>query len=99
MSLAKVLQDHRVVVCVGSGGVGKTTTSAALALHAAMQGQKVLCLTIDPARRLANSLGLREMGMDEQQVAPELFHEHGLRPSGSLHAMMLDTILVYLILL
>ena len=91
MSLAKVLQDHRVVVCVGSGGVGKTTTSAALALHAAMQGQKVLCLTIDPARRLANSLGLREMGMDEQQVAPELFHEHGLRPSGSLHAMMLDT--------
>jgi anion-transporting ArsA/GET3 family ATPase len=56
-----------------------------------MQGQRVLCLTIDPARRLANSLGLQQMSMDEQEIAQELFTAHGLVPKGSLHAMMLDT--------
>ena len=54
-ALFDLIQSRRVVVCVGSGGVGKTTTSAALALHAAMAGRRVLCLTIDPARR--NSAG------------------------------------------
>jgi len=91
MSLADVLASHRVVVTVGSGGVGKTTTAAALALHAAMQGKRVLCLTIDPARRLANSLGLSEMTIDEQEVPAELFGEHGLKLEGHLSAMMLDT--------
>lgn len=91
MGLAEVLATHRVVVTVGSGGVGKTTTAAALALHAASQGRKVLCLTIDPARRLANSLGLDEMTVDEQRVPAELFERHGLRADGELYAMMLDT--------
>lgn len=91
MGLAEVLATHRVVVTVGSGGVGKTTTAAALALHAASRGKKVLCLTIDPARRLANSLGLSEMTVDEQRVPPELFVAHGLPASGELYAMMLDT--------
>ncbi|MCC6873773.1 MAG: ArsA family ATPase [Sandaracinaceae bacterium] len=91
MSLSDVLGSHRVVVCVGCGGVGKTTTAAALALHAAMQGKRVLCLTIDPARRLANSLGLREMTTEEQLVPAELFAQHGLEVQGSLSAMMLDT--------
>jgi anion-transporting ArsA/GET3 family ATPase len=91
MSLADVLGSHRVVVTVGSGGVGKTTTSAALAVHAAMQGRKVLCLTIDPARRLANSLGLDEMTTSEQDVPAALFERHGLRCQGALSAMMLDT--------
>ncbi|MBZ0118172.1 MAG: AAA family ATPase [Sandaracinaceae bacterium] len=91
MSLSDVLGSHRVVVCVGCGGVGKTTTAAALALHAAMQGKRVLCLTIDPARRLANSLGLREMTTEEQLVPAELFAQHGLEVRGSLSAMMLDT--------
>src|SRR5690606_18834172 len=67
-SLRDVLASHRVVVCVGSGGVGKTTTAASLALHAAMHGRRVLCLTIDPAKRLANSLGLTTMTTEEQDV-------------------------------
>jgi anion-transporting ArsA/GET3 family ATPase len=88
--LGKVLASHRIVVCVGSGGVGKTTTSAALAVHAASAGRRVLCLTIDPAKRLAQSLGLDELQGSEQSVAPELFAEHGLPLRGSLSAMMLD---------
>jgi anion-transporting ArsA/GET3 family ATPase len=91
MSLSEVLAKHRVVVCVGSGGVGKTTTSAALAMHAAIEGRRVLCLTIDPAKRLANSLGLTSMTTDEQLVAPELFAAAGLEAKGTLSAMMLDT--------
>ena len=90
-SLEEVLNSHRVVVCVGSGGVGKTTTAAALAMRAAMQGQRVLCLTIDPARRLANSLGLAEMTTDEQEVPAALFEAKGLTLKGHLSAMMLDT--------
>jgi len=91
MSLADVLGSHRVVVTVGSGGVGKTTTAAAMAVHAAMEGRKVLCLTIDPARRLANSLGLDEMTTSEQDVPCSLFESNGLQCKGSLSAMMLDT--------
>ena len=91
MSLADVLGSHRVVVTVGSGGVGKTTTAAAMAVHAAMEGRKVLCLTIDPARRLANSLGLDEMTTSEQDVPVDLFEKNGLQCKGALSAMMLDT--------
>jgi len=91
VSLADVLDSHRVVVCVGAGGVGKTTTAAALAVHAAMSGKRVLCLTIDPARRLANSLGLSEMNAEEQDIPTGLFAEHDLELQGSLSAMMLDT--------
>ncbi|MCA9602409.1 MAG: ArsA family ATPase [Myxococcales bacterium] len=80
-----------MIVCVGSGGVGKTTSSAALALEAARRGRRVLCLTIDPAKRLANSLGLHEMTTEEQEVPRELFEAQGLRADGTLHAMMLDT--------
>jgi anion-transporting ArsA/GET3 family ATPase len=91
MGLLDVLESHRVVVCVGSGGVGKTTTSAALALHAALGGKRVLCLTIDPAKRLANSMGLTAMTTEEQLVSPELFEAAGLSAKGALSAMMLDT--------
>ena len=90
MDLAKVLATQRVIVCVGSGGVGKTTTSAALAVRAASEGRRVLCLTIDPAKRLAQSLGLSELHGGEQQVSPELFARYGLPLKGSLSAMMLD---------
>lgn len=90
MQLAEVVKNHRVVVCLGSGGVGKTTTSAAIALRAAMEGRRVLCLTIDPAKRLANSLGLSEITHGEQQIDPALFAQHGLTAKGSLSAMMLD---------
>ncbi len=91
MSLAEVLESHRVIVCVGSGGVGKTTTAAAIAVDAASRGRRVLCLTIDPAKRLANSLGLDEMTTEHQVVSPALFAEHGLEAPGHLAAMMLDT--------
>lgn len=90
-SLEAILAQKRVVVCVGSGGVGKTTTAAALALSAAMNGKRVLCLTIDPAKRLANSLGLTVMTTEEQLVPKDLFTAQGLEVEGSLSAMMLDT--------
>jgi len=91
MSLEQIVRTHGVVVCVGSGGVGKTTTAAAIALHAAMRGRRVLCLTIDPARRLANSLGLTTMREQEQAVPRELFDAQNLTITGTLSAMMLDT--------
>ena len=73
-----------IIVCCGSGGVGKTTTSAALALRAAERGRKVVVLTIDPARRLAQSMGIEALDNTPRPVA-------GLAPGpGSLDAMMLD---------
>jgi anion-transporting ArsA/GET3 family ATPase len=76
------LERKKVCICAGSGGVGKTTTSAAIALGMASRGRKVAVLTIDPARRLANSLGLRELGNEECRVEVDL--------DGELWAMMLD---------
>jgi anion-transporting ArsA/GET3 family ATPase len=77
----------RVVVCCGAGGVGKTTTAAALALRAAERGRSVVVLTIDPARRLAQSLGLPELTNNPRLVAPT---EQIAAAGGALHAMMLD---------
>ncbi|WP_422647175.1 ArsA family ATPase [Actinoalloteichus caeruleus] len=74
-----------IVVCCGSGGVGKTTTAAALGLRAARLGRRTVVLTIDPARRLAQALGLRELGNQPRRV--EFAEEE---PAGELHAMMLD---------
>jgi anion-transporting ArsA/GET3 family ATPase len=71
--------------------VGKTTTAAALGLAAAARGARVLCLTIDPARRLANSLGLSEMRGEAQTVERARFEAAGLEVAGSLTVMMLDT--------
>lgn len=76
-----------VLICCGSGGVGKTTSSAALALRLAAQGHRVAVLTIDPARRLADSLGIGALG-NEPQAVP--LARLGLEPAGSLDAMMLD---------
>jgi anion-transporting ArsA/GET3 family ATPase len=90
-SLLPVLNGRRIVVCVGAGGVGKTTVAAALALGFAQQGKRVLCITIDPAKRLADSLGLGAMISEEQQVSPELFAQAGVPVSGSLTVLMLDT--------
>jgi anion-transporting ArsA/GET3 family ATPase len=60
--------DQRIIVCCGSGGVGKTTTSAALALRAAERGRKVVVLTIDPARRLAQSMGIEALDNEPRPV-------------------------------
>lgn len=86
-TLSAALADKRILVCVGSGGVGKTTTAAALALTACRRGRKTLVLTIDPAKRLAASLGLAALGHQVQEVDPALSKPG---PGGSLHAMMLD---------
>jgi anion-transporting ArsA/GET3 family ATPase len=76
------LRRKDVCVCAGSGGVGKTTTAAAIAAGMAVRGKKVLVLTIDPARRLADSLGLPELGNEERRVK--------LDAKGELWAMTLD---------
>lgn len=90
-SLAQLLERSRCVVCVGQGGVGKTSTSAALAIEAARQGRRTAVLTIDPARRLANALGLPEIGNIEREVPNEAFTRLGLPPTqAKLTAMMLD---------
>ena len=90
-SLAQLVMSRRVLVAVGAGGVGKTTTAAALGVAAAARGRRVLCLTIDPAKRLAESLGLERMSSEEQPVGAELFARAGIPMRGSLTAMMLDT--------
>ncbi|MEU6272391.1 ArsA family ATPase [Streptomyces populi] len=75
--------ETRIVVCCGSGGVGKTTTAAALGLRAAERGRKVVVLTIDPARRLAQSMGIDSLDNTPRRVK-------GVEGTGELHAMMLD---------
>jgi len=88
--VAEILDGKRICICAGSGGVGKTTTSAAIAAGMAARGKKTAVLTIDPAKRLADSLGLPELGNEERKVDPKLFAEAGVEPRGELWAMMLD---------
>jgi anion-transporting ArsA/GET3 family ATPase len=89
--VGELLEGKRVCICAGSGGVGKTTSSAAIAAGMAARGNKVAVLTIDPAKRLADSLGLPELGNEERQVDPKLFEQAGIETQGGeLWAMMLD---------
>jgi anion-transporting ArsA/GET3 family ATPase len=81
-SVVPLLEGKRIVICAGSGGVGKTTTSAALAMGMAERGMKVAVVTIDPAKRLANALGMAELGNEPHLVDLDL--------DGELWAMMLD---------
>ena len=91
-TLEQLLASKEIVVTCGSGGVGKTTTAAALAAMAAAQlGGKVLVVTVDPARRLATALGLEQFGNVEKRVADKLFVDAGMEPRGELWAAMLDT--------
>ncbi|RCG30301.1 ArsA family ATPase [Sphaerisporangium album] len=85
LDMDAILDDAgtRIVVCCGSGGVGKTTTAAALGLRAAERGRRVVVLTVDPARRLAQSMGLTELDNTPRLVS-------GVKGPGELHAMMLD---------
>ena len=87
----RIMADKQIVVCAGAGGVGKTTTAAAIALRAAIAGKKTAVLTIDPARRLASSLGLKELSNEPTRVSARKFTSLGVKPKGSLYAMMLDT--------
>jgi anion-transporting ArsA/GET3 family ATPase len=88
LEVDRLLDDPRtrIIVCCGSGGVGKTTTAAALGLRAAERGRHVVVLTVDPARRLAQSMGLSSLDNTPRPVPGAAAEEAG----GSLHAMMLD---------
>lgn len=83
LDLPALVRSNRVIVCCGSGGVGKTTSAAALGVLAARLGRKAQVMTIDPARRLAQAMGLDELDDEPRQVA--------LQADGELWAMMLDT--------
>lgn len=89
-AIAAAVQSHDVLVCVGSGGVGKTTVAATLALRAAVEGKGSLVCTIDPARRLANALGLDALGNAETPIPNAAFEKAGLQPKAAMRAMMLD---------
>lgn len=91
-SVLDLLDGVEVCICAGSGGVGKTTTSAAIAAGMAARGRRVAVLTIDPAKRLADSLGLEQLGNVESRVDPGLFERAGVDPGGGeLWATMLDS--------
>jgi anion-transporting ArsA/GET3 family ATPase len=91
-SIDGLLATKEIVIACGPGGVGKTTTAAAAALMAALRhGSKVLVLTVDPAKRLANALGLDGIGNTEHRVPGEAFAAAGIKPRGELWAAMLDT--------
>jgi anion-transporting ArsA/GET3 family ATPase len=90
--MEQLLAAREVVVFCGSGGVGKTTTAAAAAAMVAVkQGGKVLVVTVDPAKRLANALGLEGFGNAERRVPASAFTDCGVQPRGELWAAMLDT--------
>ena len=90
--IGTAIGSARVVVCCGSGGVGKTSTAAATALAAATQlGGRVLVVTVDPARRLADALGLDGIGNEERRVPDAVLRAGGCTPRGELWAAMLDT--------
>ena len=91
-SLESLLATKEIVVFCGSGGVGKTSMAAAAGLAAASRiGGKVLVVTVDPAKRLADALGIESIGNVERQVPADAFVRAGLEPRGELYAAMLDT--------
>ncbi|HEU4488855.1 MAG TPA: ArsA-related P-loop ATPase [Actinomycetota bacterium] len=89
--IERITATKEIIVCAGAGGVGKTTTAAAIALRAAVEGKKTAVLTIDPARRLASSLGLKQLDNEPTKVNRRKFTAAGVEAAGDLYAMMLDT--------
>ncbi len=91
-SLEALAASKEILISCGAGGVGKTTTAAAVAALAAVHlGGKVLVVTVDPARRLANAMGIERFGNAETRIPAEAFAEVGVKPRGELWAAMLDT--------
>ena len=95
MNLQSLLKDKRVLVLCGAGGVGKTTTAAALGVAAARAGRRVLVLTIDPARRLAEAMGMKEGGAEPTRIPPERLYAGGAPGTGQLDVWMLDPRIVF----
>ena len=93
--LDDLIRDKKVIVCCGAGGVGKTTTAAAIGVAAAVQGRKVLVLTIDPARRLAEAMGIPEAARLPSPVPRAKLDELGVPAQGELHAWMLAPEVVF----
>lgn len=89
--LDNLASERRVLVVAGAGGVGKTTVAAALGLAAAARGQNVLCLTVDPAKRLLDRLGVEASDASEQPIDPAKFAVAGVEVRGKLSVSMLDT--------
>jgi anion-transporting ArsA/GET3 family ATPase len=85
-----LVRERRIVVCVGTGGVGKTTLSASFALAGARLGRRVAVLTIDPARRLADALGVAALGNEPTDLPRERLAALGVPPEGRMAALMLD---------
>ncbi|MBM4386510.1 MAG: ArsA family ATPase [Deltaproteobacteria bacterium] len=88
--LSEIIDRKKVIVCLGSGGVGKTTTSAAIALYAAVKGRRVLCITVDPAKRLRSALNLKGRCGEIEKVDIGQCAEGEKKP-GELYAQLLDT--------
>lgn len=91
MSFLDTLLEKKLLLTCGTGGVGKTTSSAAIALKAALHGRKVALITIDPAKRLAASLGLKKLGADPEKLDAKIKKEIKEPLKGSLSALMLDS--------
>jgi anion-transporting ArsA/GET3 family ATPase len=88
----EIVTTRHVVICCGTGGVGKTTTAATLAVEGARRGRDAVVVTIDPAKRLANTLGLEHLSNSPREIDRALWDPDGTAPaSGRLHALMLDT--------
>ena len=90
-----LVREKRVIVCCGAGGVGKTTTAAAIGIGGALAGRRVLVLTIDPARRLAEAMGIPEAARTPSPVPREMLDRLGVPPQGELHAWMLAPEVVF----
>jgi len=91
-SLGELVREREVLVCCGTGGVGKTTTAAVLALLAARAGRDAVVVTIDPAKRLADTLGLETLGNVAHEIPRERWDPTGAAPPGGrMSALMLDT--------
>jgi anion-transporting ArsA/GET3 family ATPase len=89
---AELVTERHVILCCGTGGVGKTTTAATLAIEGARRGRNAVVVTIDPAKRLANTLGLEHLSNSAHEIARERWDPaHDALPGGRLHALMLDT--------
>jgi anion-transporting ArsA/GET3 family ATPase len=90
VTLRDLVSRHRIVISAGSGGVGKTTVAASIGLWGALAGRRTVVITIDPARRLASSLGLEALGSEPREIGSDVFARQGLAPRSTLAAMMLD---------